>query len=888
MNRDEAPRACADALLAHAEREGRGKLRLFLGAAPGVGKTFAMLQAARAAAATGRDVLIGVVETHGRRDTEALLDGLALLPRKGIPYKGRIVPEFDIDAALQRRPSLLIVDEYAHANVPGSRHPKRWQDVAELLRAGIDIWTTMNVQHVESLNDVVQRITGVRVRETVPDTTLQIADEILLVDLPSDELIRRLAEGKVYVEDTATRAMQNFFKPSNLTALRELALRQVASRVDSDLLARMQGSAIEGPWAAGERLVVCLGPDNAAEHLVRGAKRLADLLDAPWFAVTIERPGHTLDEAASARLEGAMQLARTLGAEAKRLIASDIAAELMRFARFENITQIVVGKPRRAGLSRLWLRTGLADALVRRADGVSIHVLTGDEDARRPARRLPRPGPVTGYFAAVASVALATLGSWYLVRFVPLPNLSMIYLLAVIVPAIAYGIWPAIAASFLSFAAYNFFFIDPTESFTVAHPHELLALAIFLIIAVTIAALAGQAREQMRAAAARTRAARRLYEVTRTLSALPDAAAVMDAAASEVHMALGRPCVILRPGDRDLFVAAAWPPDDRLGTPARAAARWAFAHDEPAGGGTGTLPNSGWTFLPLAAPDGRVGVIGVEQPPQSAPLDLEARTLLAALAEQTAAALHRALLSTQVHQARTAVETERVRNILLASISHDFRTPLASILGAATALIDYGDRMDGKARLDLLGQVRDEAGQLDAMVRNLLSMTRLQAGALEIARDWVDIGEALDRVVDLARRRGATQIFDISKPGEPLLAFADASLLDQALGNLVANAMRHAGATARIALSAERVADAILIDVGDDGPGIAPELGLRIFETFTRGTGPSGDGGESSGLGLAITRGIVEAHGGTIDLITAAAPGAHFRIRLPVGQEAMP
>ncbi|WP_156419311.1 DUF4118 domain-containing protein, partial [Aureimonas sp. AU12] len=543
MTRDETPRASADALLAHAEREGRGKLRLFLGAAPGVGKTFAMLQAARAAKRAGRDVLLGLVETHGRAETEAMIADLEVLPRKGVPYRGRLVPEFDIDVALGRKPSLLLVDEYAHSNVPGSRHPKRWQDVAELLEAGIDVWTTMNVQHVESLNDVVQRITGVRVRETVPDTTLQVADEIVLVDLPSDELIRRLAEGKVYVEDTATRATQNFFKPSNLTALRELALRQVAARVDSDLLERMQGGAIEGPWAAGERLLVCLGPNDAAERLVRGAKRLADLLDAPWFALTIERPGVTLNEAEATRLEAAMQLAKTLGAETQHLVGSDLPAELLRFARFENVTQIVVGKARRKGSWRPWPGPSLADALVRRASGVSIHVLTEDAEVAAAARRLPGAGSFAGYAAAAGCVAAATLLGTQMLRFVPLPNLSMLYLLAVLVPAIAYGVWPAVFASFLSFAAYNFFFIDPTGSFSVARPHEVLALAIFLIIAVSISAVAGQAREQMRASAARTRAARRLYAFTRGLSALPGAERVMEAATTEINAAIGRACV---------------------------------------------------------------------------------------------------------------------------------------------------------------------------------------------------------------------------------------------------------------------------------------------------------------------------------------------------------
>ncbi|KAB0681364.1 sensor histidine kinase [Aureimonas leprariae] len=884
--KDDAPRASPEALLAHAAREERGRLRLFLGAAPGVGKTFAMLQAARGAKAAGRDVLVGIVETHGRADTQAMVADLELLPRKRIPYKGRLIGEFDLDAALDRRPGLLLVDEYAHSNVPGSRHPKRWQDVAELLQAGIDVWTTMNVQHVESLNDVVQRITGVRVRETVPDTTLSVADEIVLVDLPPDELIRRLAEGKVYVEDTATRATQNFFKPSNLTALRELALRQVASRVDSDLLERMQGGAIEGPWAAGERLLVCLGPDEEAERLVRAARRLADLLDAPWFAVTVERPGATLDEADAARIQAAMQLAKSLGAETQNLVASDFPGELLRLSRYENVTQIVVGKTRGRGLRRGWFARSLADALVKRASGISIHVLTAEPVAPTRRRQLPAAAPAAGYAAALASVAAATALGSVLLRFVPLPNVSMLYLLAVLVPAIAYGVWPAVFASMLSFAAYNFFFIDPTYSFTVARPHELLALAVFLIVAVAISAVAGRAREQMRASAQRTRAGRRLYEFTKTLSALPDAQAVTEAAASEVNAALGRPCVVLVPEGGDLAIAAAWPPDDRLDTAARTAARWAFDRDEPAGGGTGTLPGCGWTFLPLGRPGRQVGVLGVEVSADAPPLGVETRTLLDALVEQSAAAIHRAHLAGEVNEVRTAAETERVRNILLASISHDFRTPLASILGSATALLDYEDRLEAASRRDLLAQVRDEARHLDMMVRNLLSMTRLEAGALELNRDWIDLGETLHRAVEVARRRGATQAFDVRLPEDPVLVHADGTLLDQALGNVVANAVRHAGAEARVTLATTYDRGVALVEIADDGPGIPDDLRPHVFEKFTTGRRPGGDGGESAGLGLAIARGIVEAHGGTIELLPdeSGRHGAAFRIALPAGE----
>ncbi|WP_029350999.1 sensor histidine kinase KdpD [Bosea sp. 117] len=887
MSAEEAQRASPEALLAAAERETRGKLRIFLGAAPGVGKTYAMLSAARAAKVAGGDIVIGLVETHGRAETEALVEGFEVLPRRGIAYRGRLVPEFDLEAALRRRPRLLLVDEYAHSNVEGSRHPKRWQDVQELLAAGIDVWTTLNIQHVESLNDVVQRITGVRVRETVPDTALQKADEVILVDLPSDELIRRLADGKVYVEDTATRAVQSFFKPSNLTALRELALRQVAARVDSDLVERMQGSAIGGPWAAGERLLVCVGPDVAAERVVREAKRLADLLDATWFAVTVERPGRILPARERQRLDAGMRLAESLGAETHSLVAADIPTELLRFARFENVTQIVIGKARRGWLRPF--RTSLSDALVERADGVSIHVITADspETSRRGWPSLPPVGPAAGYAVAALCVAAATLIGLALTQLVALPNVSMLYLLAVLVPAIRHGVWPAIFGSALSFLAYNFFFIDPVNTFTVARPHELLALVIFLIIAVLISAIAGRAREQTRMAALRTRATRRLYEFTRKLSALPDAPSVAEATAAEIQGALGRSCVILLAGTQggELGVAAAWPPEDRLDTASMTAARWAFDHGEAAGAGTGTLPSAPWFFLPLAGAGGRIGVVGVERMPGGAALDSEGEAVLETLSDQAAAALVRARLSTEVVSARTAAETERVRNILLASISHDFRTPLASILGAATSLIDYGGDIPEAERRDLLNQMREEAEHLDIMVRNLLSMTRLEAGALDLRRDWIDVVEMLNRAVSTARKRGAPQRFAVTPAPDLPLIFADQSLMDQVLGNIVGNAVRYAGPGARIVLSATVIDAQMVIAVTDDGPGIPPETLPHVFEKFVRAAREAGDGGNGSGLGLAIAKGIVEAHGGTV-AARSPAPGqprgTRIAIRLPL------
>jgi two-component system sensor histidine kinase KdpD len=469
MVEPERLRASPDALLALAGKEGRGHLKIFLGAAPGVGKTYAMLTSARIERAGGRDVVAGLIETHGRRETEELAQGFDTLPRKPIVYRNQVLHEFDIDAALARQPGLLLVDEYAHTNVPGSRHPKRWQDIDELLDAGIDVWTTLNIQHLESLNDVVQKISKVRVRETVPDTVFDKADEVVLVDFPPDELLKRLAEGKVYVQETAARAVENFFKPQNLTALRELALRRAAERVDAALIERMQAQAIEGPWAAGERILACIGPDPGSPAVVRAAKRLADLMDAPWLAVTVESPGGIIPEDARRRLDETVRLAQSLGAETQVLTGTDLPETLLRFARFENVTQIVVGRSRGGFFSEL-LRRSLPYELVRRAEGIAVHLVTREgAPPPRPASRMLRPAVAPlPFLLATVLVAAAVMFSKFLTALTPIPNLSMVFLTAVLVTAVSFGMAPAIYASLLSFLVYNFFFIPPLYNFSIS------------------------------------------------------------------------------------------------------------------------------------------------------------------------------------------------------------------------------------------------------------------------------------------------------------------------------------------------------------------------------------------------------------------------------------
>lgn len=563
--------------------------------------------------------------------------------------------------------------------------------------------------------------------------------------------------------------------------------------------------------------------------------------------------------------------------------------EILRVARFENVTQIVVGRTRRTRVARLGRRS-LAEALAQAADGIAVHVVTsdgGDEPRRGWRDHLPAAAPLRGYLEATLGVVLAVAIGHGLTRVVALPNISMLFLTAVLVPAVRSGVWPAIYASVLSFFAYNFFFIDPLYTFTIARPHEFLALAVFLLIAVVTSTVAGRARDQAHAAIQRVRATRRLYEFTRKLSSLPAADAVAEAAASEIRAIVGRSTVLLRQRGGELAIAAAWPPEDRLDTASMTAARWAFDRGEAAGADTATLPNVPWLFLPLVSGRGPTGVLGVEDAPDGVPLDAEHRTLLDSLVEQTAAALDRAALAGEIEATRMAAETERVRNLLLASISHDFRTPLSSVLGAATSLTDLGDKLAPEERADLLAAIREEAEHLDGMVRNLLSMTRLQAGALEIRRDWTDVREVLERVAAAARRRGAPQAITVTaSPGLPL-AVADPILLEQAFGNIVGNAVRYAGPNATIALSAEAIGPDLVIAIEDDGPGIEPDLLPHIFEKFVRASA-RGDGGEGSGLGLAIARGIAEAHGGSLraDSPVADGRGARFTVRLPLTEAA--
>ncbi|MFT3731533.1 MAG: sensor histidine kinase KdpD [Hyphomicrobium sp.] len=862
------------ALLKLAAKETRGKLKVFLGMAPGVGKTYAMLSAARALKAEGLDVVVGVVETHGRSETAALLDGLEVLPRRTVPYRNRTLMEFDVDAAIARRPQLLLVDEFAHTNAPGLVHPKRYQDVDGALQAGIDVWTTLNIQHLESLNDVVERIAGITVRETVPDKVLERADEIVVVDLPPEELIQRLKDGKVYLPDDARRAIDKFFQLSNLTALRELALRRTADRVDEQMLSQLRERGIEGPWPTAERLLVCVGSDELSETVVRAAARMAAALKSEWIAIhLVASDRETTDRTAQKRMEKAMRLADRLGATTVRLNGKDLPTEALAYARRNNITQIVVGRSQ-PGVMNRWLGQSLSATLVAEATGLSVTVVA--PEALPPPRslwpKLPNAGALwTGIIAAALAVAVGVVAGRALEHITQLSNLSMVFLFAVIVCALRFGTFSAVVAAAMSFVAYNFFFIAPRYTLTIASPHELFSLLIFLVVAVATGGLAGRLREQAQATRERAEATQALYEFSGKLSAAPKLDDVLWLLAAQSAAVAKGKSIILLERSGELSIGGGWPPEDTLGTADWAAARWALRKGEPAGHLTETMPSAVYQFRPLNSSGGPVGVLGV------APVDIDdavssaAASALQSFADQAAIAIERTQLVEQAEKASTAAESERLRGALLSSISHDLRTPLASILGSATSLRQLGDRMGKQDRADLLATIEEEATRLSTFVSNLLDMTRLEAGAIDIRRDWVDVGDAIRGAVARAAKSVPARRTEISiASGLPLIR-GDAALLELVLFNLLDNAHKYSPPQSVTRVNAALAAAGVRIVIADEGIGIPPDALNKVFDKFYRVAG--GDGrAPGTGLGLSIAAAVISGMGGTI-VAQSPAPG---------------
>jgi len=896
QRRDSEQRPSPEALLEAARREesASGKLKIFVGAAPGVGKTYEMLQSAHAKRKAGIDVVVGFVETHGRAETEALVRGLEVVPRKRLEYRGQVVEEMDLDAVIARRPSIALVDELAHTNAAGSRHPKRYLDVEELLSHGIDVYTAVNIQHIESLNDVVAQITHVRVRETVPDSVFDRADAIELIDLTPDDLIQRLKEGKVYVPKQAERALEHYFSPGNLTALRELALRRTAERVDEQLLNHMQANAIPGPWAAGERILVCVSEDPRAAGLVRYTKRLADRLHAPFTAISIEtRRSLQLSDEQRDRLADTLRLAESLGGEALTIpaIGRRIADDVVNFAQGNNVTQIVIGKSTRSRWFEM-TRGSVVHDLVRRAGNISVHVIPGDE---LPGEEAPKTAVQTAarsepfnplpYLKALG-IVLIGLGAAELIqpRF-GIENVDLVLLTAVVAVAVRYGLWPSLLATVAASLCYNFFFLPPIYTFTITDPTNVAAFVLFMVVAMIVSNVAARVRTQADAAIGRIRMSEQLYAFSRKLAGTATLDDVLWATAYQIALMLKVRVVLLLPEDGLLTVKSGYPPEDDLDQADLAAANWAWSNDRPAGRGSDTLPGAKRLFLPMRTGRGPIGVIGIDNDRTGPLLTPDQRRLLDALVDQGALAIERVLLVEDMDRVKRTVESERLRSALLTSISHDLKTPLASVLGAASTMRDLAGALSDTEKRDLLATVIDESERLNRFIANLLDMTKLESGAIVPNTALHDLGEIVGSALRRASKILTAHKVELVLAADLPMLQLDAVLFEQVLFNLLDNAAKYSPPDTTIAIKSKRERDQVVLEIADEGGGIPPDELESVFDKFYRAQ--KGDHVRpGTGLGLAISRGFVEAMRGTISAANRSdRSGAVLTVRLPVPAE---
>ena len=871
----ESSRPNPDDLLARLRTEeaksARGRLEVYLGMCPGVGKTYAMLESAQEDRAAGRDSLIGVVETHGRADTEALLAGLRVLPRRQVDHRGIMLGEFDLDGALAARPALLLVDELAHSNAPGSRHAKRWQDVRELIEAGIDVRTTVNIQHVESLNDVVAQITGVRMRETVPDSVLEAADEVVLVDLPPDELLERLEAGKVYIGERAGRAADGFFKPANLVALRELALRFVAGRVGRQVRFHREAAGSAAIWPTQERVLVAVGPAPSSATLVRAAKRLSSMLGAEWFALFVETPSALTPEN-RLRVSEHLRLAESLGAKTATSAATTITEGVLQFARRENVTKLVVGKPIRPRWKEL-LRPSPVDQLVRQSGDIDVYVIRGEHDGTPPftaARPVYRPRNQTILLVPFLATAIAVTVGKLLGSLIALPDVAMLFLLTSASVAFLGSRRTAFLMAVLSVLAFNFFFVPPIYTFHVAGAEYFITFAMLFLVTVALSEMSLRLRLGRDLAWRSGERTAAVYRLSSQLAEVRGTEAVLDVAVTDLRRNFPAPLAItLRDLDGVVITRG-----EALNDKERGVLHWVLDNGRPAGRDTATLASATMMHLPLLGPRGCLGVVSVGGPPL-APEQLE---LLQALARHLALVFSVEALDEERRRSAREAETERLRSSILSSVSHDLRTPLASILGSASSLQEQSDALDPETRRELLTTITDEADRLNRLIANLLEMTKIEGGALRLNKVPLPVDEIVGAGLRAVRRLLRDRPVTTAIPADLPFVEADELLVQQVLINLLENASKHTPRGTAVEVGARVDGAMIRIAVADRGPGLPEGDAARLFERFYRGDSSA----MGAGLGLAICKGVVQAHGGQITARNRDGGGAEFSFTLPI------
>jgi two-component system sensor histidine kinase KdpD len=878
-----------DALLKRVVKEEQdnrqGKLKIFFGAAPGVGKTYAMLEAAKKKQAEGKDIVVGVVETHGREETEKLLEGLKILPRTYYSYRGKNLPEFDLDSALLRSQAIILVDELAHTNAPGARHKKRWQDVKELLNAGISVYTTVNVQHLESLNDIVHQNTHVNVSETIPDSFIDTADEIELIDLPPDDLLQRLKEGKVYIPEQAEKAMSHFFQKGNLIALRELALRRTAQRVDEQMESYRRDMGVRSIWRATERILVCVGPNPRSVHLIRAARLMAAGLRADWIAVNVEAPTHVRpSEDDKKLLVEHLQLAESLGAETVTLTGHRVSEEILNFARLRNVGKIIVGKPTHPRWKDKLFGSPL-DEIIRGSEDIDIYVITGESEEPRQhkAGRIKKAkiNPIE-WLWSIGMVVVATGIAAIMFPFFDLINLVMVYLIGVVVTAVRTSRMPSLLTTLLSVSAFDFFFVPPYFTFAVADVRYIVTFVILLVVSVVISGLALRVREQAEEARRRERNAAALYGLSRDLARERKKEKLSDTTVKHIGEVFRSQAVVLIPDhERRLKVLSTAKGTFAIDQKELSIAQWVFENRQVAGLGTDTLMAAKALYLPMIASSGPVGVIGVLPHNSDVHFDPGEIHFLETFSSQTAMALERVMLAQEAHRERLNAESQSMKNTFLSSVSHDLRTPLAIITGAASTLIHGGKNIPEEKWEEMIKTIHEEAGRLNHIIRNVLNITRLESGTIRVNKEWHSMEEIIGVVLDRQSNMLHARTVNVSIPPDlPLIPF-DPILIEQVLTNLVENVIQHTPSGTPVDIYVRIQKAAVQIEIADRGPSIQEIEKEHIFDKFFHEKAS----GKGVGLGLAICKAIVDAHGGRIWAENRPGGGAVFRFVLPINVE---